>query len=445
MDTIISLILFFVTTLLPGLALAQKFYAGNLYSKLAISLGVGMAVVAGELFFYFFIFRFPASNWLYIFIFVQALMAFLYLLTKRSDLLKEEEELKQKNWQLKEKILAGFIGLLIVFSVLQAATKPPVAYDAMVIWSLRAKILLRDGRVDFNPDSYYFLASPHYQAYPWHVSLSEYWLRQVGGNEVAVNFIPLAYFLGIIFILYNALIGHIGKLRALIMVLICASLPLIFYHSFNTYADLILAYYVTVAGVLLMKWLKKKDSQLLILSAFFIGWSFFVKNEGIFYIFSWLVAMGVTLSLRHYKVSWPTIRNTLAALVLPLVGWLVFKFLFKLDISDTPLSFQWHGDVLRSFIYTLFIYNSWNIWWFIFGLTIITRWMVIWKEKQWWPLWTFFIVSFGSFAVLYFFTQRSEHALNFTAIGRTLIPLLPLSVILVGLAFRNSKASQEIV
>lgn len=439
MDSIIALILFFATTLLPGLAVAQRVYKGNLYSTVAISFGIGTAIVSGELFFYFFIFRFPASSWLYIFLFSQALIALIYLWVKRTEILNKESNADQKKWKLSEKVVASLIGVVILFSIVQAATKPAMAYDAMVIWSLRAKILIRDGHVNFNPDNYYFLASPYYQAYPWHVSLSEYWLRQLGGGEVVVNFIPLAYFLGIILILYGALITHIGRLKTLIIILAFVSLPLIFYHSFNTYADLMLGYYIAVASFLFLKWLEKKETGLLSLSAFFIGWSFFVKNEGVFYIISWLIATGVAFYLNKQKISWCSIRNTLGALILPLVGWVVFKCIFNLGISDSSLVLQWHPQVFISFVYTLFIFNSWNVWWFIVGATIITRWTLLWKEKKWWPLWLFFKISFLSFIVLYFFTQRSEHALNFTAIGRTMIPLIILSVIFVGLAFKDDK------
>ncbi len=436
LNTTITLLLYYFSILSVGWFLVSYFFSFPFYLKLALTYGFGSAVIAGELFFYFFIFRFPISFWLYLALFAQANLALLlswYYFKRRQRIVP----VKKQPWTILEKIITSFIVVIFLFSLANAITRPPLAYDAMTIWSLRAKILLRDGRIDFNPESYTYLNSPHYRSYPWQVSLSEYWLRQLGGNETAVNILPFGYYICLSLLLYYGTTCFVSRLRSLFLVLIYSSMPLIFYHSFTTYADLTLAYYVTAGAVFLLLWLIKQDRLFLFFSAIFMGWTLFVKNEGIFYIIGWCLALLVGYLLKQVNLSRKIIIYTLGSLVLPITAWLVFRVIYHLELSDSLLVISWHPQVFMTIIQTLFIDNSWNIWWFIFVLGILIKYNAIWRNRRFWPFWIFCLAAGGSFIVLYFFTQRAEHALNFTAIARTFIPLVSLSILAFSLALSD--------
>lgn len=426
-DIIIALLLYFFSILSIGWFFIDRYIKMPMYIKLALSYGLGIAIITGELFFYFFIFRLSVSPWLYGGIFFQASLAlFLGWLYKSKR--KKEMVLQKRPLITVEKITISLIIVIFLFSLGNALTKPPLAYDAMTIWSLRAKILLRDGQINFDEHSYIYLGSPHYRSYPWHVSLAEYWVRQLGSNEVGVNILPFGYFLSLGLIVYYGVSRHISRLKALWLVVFFSSMPLIFYHSFNTYADLTLAYYVSVGALFLMLWLKEKRVLFLVFSVGYTGWSLFVKNEGIFYIISLGLALLLAFLMKQAKISKKLLFYLLGSLLLPIMGWLVFRSMHHLPLSDSPLIISWHPKVLLSFVRTLFFDNNWNIWWFIFALGLITRYNIIWRNRQFWPFWTFFVMASGSFIMLYFFTQRAEHALNFTAIARTCISLIPVSI-----------------
>lgn len=279
----------------------------------------------------------------------------------------------------------------IFFSLFQAVVKPPVAYDAIANWSLRSKILVRDGKIDFDPLSERYLAVPATSSYPWHTSLSEYWLRKNGGGEIAVNFIPLTYFICIILALYYALSKKLNRFSSLVLVLLFSSMPLISYHSFNTYADLPLAYFVALAGILFFSWLEQKKSIILFFSAFFVGWGMFVKNDGIIPVIAWLFSLLLTWYLHKTIISWQQFLKALGFLFVPIIFWLGFKQVLHLNFSSFSLSNTFHPEILSSVVTTLFVHNSWNIWWFIFFGVIILKFKEVINDQHIWPILIFLV------------------------------------------------------
>lgn len=437
LDSIIAIILYSFTILPLGYWLLSRYLTVPVYMRWALAYGLGTLLLTGQLFIYFFICRWPVSWWLYGFLFLQAAIATGRLWFHRRRFFAPDKTALAKPWRGIDKVLGIVVAIVISASCLQAITRPPLGYDAMVIWSLRAKILLRDGRVDFNPQSYTYLSSPHYQFYPWHTSLAEYWLRQLGGGEEVVNLLPWGYFFTLLLLLYGYLVRYHQRSEALLLILFLSTMPLLFYHSFTTYADVPLAYYVTVAGLLWLWWLDEKNPLYLFLSALYIGASFFVKNEGIFFIFAWLLSVVIARPV----LSKRQLGKVATALLLPSVAWLVFRVIYHLPLDNTTLVVGWHPEVWTSLRTTFFVHNSWNIWWYLVVVTLVVRIRTIWRERQWWPWWSFFFGSIGSFLILYFFTQRSEHALNFTAIGRTSLALVPLSLLALSVAWRNKTSS----
>ncbi len=344
-DIIIALLLYLFSILPIGWFFVDRYIKMPMYIKLALSYGLGTAILTVELFFYFFIFRLSVSPWLYGIIFFQASLA-LFLGWLYQSRKKKETVLQKQPWTIIEKVIISLIIVIFLFSLGNALTKPPLAYDAMTIWSLRAKILLRDGQVNFDSNSYNYLGSPHYRSYPWHVSLAEYWLRQLGSNEVGVNILPFGYFLSLGLIIYYGVSRHLSRVKSLLLVAFFSSMPLIFYHSFNTYADLTLAYYVSVGALFLMLWLKEKKMIFLLFSAGYIGWALFVKNEGIFYIISLGFALFVAFLMKQIKISKKLLFYLLGSLLLPIMGWLIFRCVYHLQLSDSPLVISWHSKVL---------------------------------------------------------------------------------------------------
>ncbi len=434
MYNFLALFLYFLSILLPGFFLSSFVSIKKKYMLIALSYGLGSSLLASELFIYFFIFRLSFSFYVYILIFLQAGISLILLIKNK----KHNQKKVVTPWKPTEILLAALIMVCILFSVLQAVNKPPMTYDAIAHWSKRSKILLRDGNIDFNKTNDSYMAVPEKASYPWLTSLTEYWLRQLGGGEVLVNIIPLGYYISIILALYFCFIQKLNRFSSMALVFIFASMPLIFYHSFNTYADLPLSYFLLISMILLVQWLKDKTPVLLYFSGVFIGLGLFVKNEGIFAIIAWLLALILIKFLYRKGISIKLLCKALGFLVGSIILWLGFKQLLHLGLSSFSLSNNFHSEVFSSLATTLFVHNSWNIWWFIFLIIVILKLKYIYKNRELWPLCLFFLVLFILTISVFLFTEYYQYALNFSAIERTMIPLIPVSILLIGLVLKEN-------
>lgn len=434
LSTILTLAAFFASAWLPGWFLGRYMTIKSVYMRAVVAYGLGTALISGELFIYFFILKLQFSVWLFVIIFLQALLCLVLIFINKKKM-QPVETLVLKKWKPLELLVLSLIVVCILFVTLQAVVKPPIAFDALVNWSKKAKILQRDGSIDFNQKSDIYLAVPGNASYPWHSSLLEYWLRQLGGGDITVNIISLNYFIGIILSLYYFISQRLNKFNSLVLVLFFSSMPLISYHSFNLYADLILAFYVVMAVIIFIQWLETRNNNFLYYSAAFIGWGYFVKNDGLFPIIAWLLALGITWLVERKKISWKNILISFGFLIGPIIFWLGFKQ--SLSLSNSLANYQFHPEVMTSVISAFFVHNSWNVWWWLFILVIILKIKQIVTSSQYWPVWVFFISMCILINSVFFFTDYYQYALNYTAIERTLIPLIPVSIILAGLALQE--------
>ncbi len=435
-ESLLALVTYFACVLPVGWILVRFIPIQERYMRLALSYGLGTAILSLELFIYFFILRFNFSFYLFIFVFLQALICLiLWIYHKQKN---QPLHFNFKNFKLPETILVVLIGICVFFPALQATVKPTIAFDAIVNWSKRSKILLNDGKIDFNPLSDVYLAVPGNSTYPWHTSLLEYWLRQLGGGDIVVNFIPLSSFIGIIFVLYYFLSLRLSRLISLALVFFFTSMPLIAYHSINPYADLTLAFFVVTSLALFVQWLEKRTDIFLYFSAFFIGWGFFIKNDGIFSILAWLGALGVAWWLDKKSLSWKLLFKSLGFMIVPLVFWLGFRLVYNLGLHSLTSINNLHTEIFYPIIRSFFIFNNWNVWWYIFILIIILRFKSFRKNLTFLTVLSFFLLYLGAIIFTYLTSGYYQFALD----PRTFIALIPISVLLVGLALQeNNKVS----
>ncbi len=430
---LLALAAYALTVGIPGAALATRFRLPHraYYPPLAIALG--SALITGELFLYFVIGRGTFSPWLFVIAAVQALAAIVWLVATKRQAFQSRVIVPKLRWTT---IAVGLvIAAVLGSSLILAYVKPVAAFDAVTFWSLRSKILLHDGRVDFNPESFTYLAATSHRNYPWHVSLSEYWLRRLGASGGALNLIPWANAAALVWMMAAFLLRRLKPLFALGLVALFVSMPFVFYHSFNSYADLTLALYVAAAFICLAEWLRTGRRSLLILSALLIGWSFFVKNEGIFHILSW--AGGVIVAYLSARKKPATADAwTVAALLGPIAPWIIAKVYLGLGLRNTPAAPGWYPQAFEYIGQAFALVNNWNVWWYLFVGLLIIRWPAL-RRRSDWPLWAIFGLSVMITAVLYLVTENYRWALDHTALSRTMLPLMPLSVMLAGLLLQE--------
>ena len=430
-----AVLFFIVSTIFPGLAISTFLKRFNIgfFRSLAISYGLGSALVSLELLLYFVIARQHYSDFIFYFILAQALVSLLVIILKikwQEKIFIDFKKIKALSW-----VLACLIVVILFFSLVQSLGKPPVAFDSLAFWSMRAEILLKQGSVDFNHLSPTYLSALSHSNYPWHLSFMEYWFRLLGGSGGQFNLIAWLCFLSLVLLVADFSIKKLGQVRGLLFTLFLASQPLIFYHASNNYADLIIGYYVAIGLSFFFDWLDNNNEAYLFLSILFTSWTFSIKNYGSFYIGA--LGLGVLLAwfLKIKKVSFKKIIFAGLAL-LPIVPWILFKIFFKLNLRNTDPQSVWHPEALKEFITALFISGNWNIWWAIFIVAGLTLLFYLWREKRFWIGWIMFssviIILLGVFSL----TENYMWALDHTALSRSFIPLVPFSILLLVYSFK---------
>lgn len=432
--------LFFFSILLSGYLIVALFFNQEkkpLLFKLALAYGLGSFFIALQIFIWLFLPRldFYLSLFWLVLILENAL---LFFLIKRKKIKLFYKPKKNKKCASKELLIVSLILTQIIFIFGNALARPTAAYDSMAMWSLKAKILFYENKVDFNHENnFLYLGGANHRNYPWHIPLLQFWLHVNLGeyNDLKTNFIFVFYFLSILILIYYFLLNFIGRYKSLIFTFFLSSMPLIFYHGFNAYADLVLAFYILAGFGLFCFYLENNQKNYLFLSAIFWGAALFTKNEAIIFI----IALALSIFLYyHYKSL--KIKEVLGFFLLILacaLPWFIFHFIHELKISNVQNELGFHPEIMPKILNGLFTGMSWNIWWFIALLTILINFQKIIFNKNILFAWMFLALSFLGFFILYLFTQEYQFALNYTALLRNILVLTPVSLFVAGLAFQE--------
>lgn len=437
----LSIIAWIASIILPGLGLGAWLYPRRISGLrfLGLVFGFGSALLSLELFLYFVVFRLTAGPGLFWLAAVQVLAGGL-IFARRFPWTKQLARSGRSGGWLAW-LLGGLVALALLLSLLQALARPPVAFDSIAFWAMRGEMLRVEGRVDFDSQSPIYLSALSHRNYPWHLSLLEYWTRAVGVSGGAINLIAWSYFISLVLLVLDFCIKRLGRWQGLALAFLLATQPLLFYHASNNYADLIVGYYAAAGFIFFLEWLETKASASLLLAAALTGWTFSVKNYGSFYIIAFGFGLGLAWLLRLWR---PTVRSggtALLALTLPIAPIILFKGLLNLDLHNSPAAWVWRPDALQPFLTALFLDNNWNIWWVVFGVVFVLLLPAIRRQKELLVPWAMFGCLIAILMVIFTTTENYQWALDHTALPRSFIPLVPLSILLAAFSFRHARTA----
>jgi hypothetical protein len=460
---ILKFILFLISVYVPGYLLVRLLLAKQVNSRLkaiALAFGLGGLFITLQLFILLALCRLTVSNWIWLLFAVETLLL-LYWHYKKYGW-HCFASVKVKEFKLKEGILLLLIGLQALFSLSNCLARPIIAYDSLVLWTMRAKILFfNNNAMSFDSNSFYYLGGYWHNNYPWHSSLLQYWMSFVfkDFNELAINLIFWLFFMSVLLFLYTYLRDYIQRFYALLFTFFLASMPLFFYHSSNPYSDLPLSYFLLIAFVFLLKWLEHAKQQIeqttlkqtltnswLFWSGIFFGAAFLIKLDAIIFVLAALlivVAVFVWQSLLKTKQGWQQLGSFVIALILPNIFWIVFMISYHLGISNVAPGLGWHPQIWKQLIESFFLANNWNIWWFAFFTFSVIYIKVIWKHKDLFWGYVLLLVTVCGFVVLYLFTNQYEFVVNHTAVSRNVLLFVPLSVFLIARLFAYEPTETE--
>jgi 4-amino-4-deoxy-L-arabinose transferase-like glycosyltransferase len=420
----------------------------NFLFKLALAYGMGAALITLELFSIFFILKLKVNLTVF-YLFLMAESALLLYLIFKNKLNFRLPELKFNLPKIKISSIIIFILILIQIVLLSfnALARPPIAYDNLTMWQYKPKVLFYEKQINFNEQQSTYLGGGGHINYPWLSPMLSYWLYANLGefNDSAGNLINISYYLAILIIIYNFLKKYLSAAVSLIFVWLFSTMPLPFYHAYNGYADLILSFYLLLAFIFLFYWLETQAKKQLLIAGIFFSCALFTKNDALMFTLAGFLIILIKLFIVNKKFM-AGLKNSalyLLAIILPMLPWLFIKIKYHLAFSNVDPGIAYHGEVWQNIYWALFLNNSFNIWWFVVIISLAVNIIKIKKQNNLILAWLFLIFCFCGLTMLYLFTEEYRFAIDNTALSRNFLALIPISVALAAVSFRQIKPTSD--
>jgi|GEM_PF-6673415 len=331
---------------------------------------------------------------------------------------------------------------LICFSLLLALTNPVIAYDSLFVWSFRAKLWFYQQSVE--QQSILNFGSWH-NNYPWQISLLQYCLSLWLGyfSDTLVNLLSWFYYLTIAGLLYGQLRIWCSVERSLFWVAFYLSLPLVFVHSYQSYADLALSAYVLGAFIALEAyWHSAKLRDALIGSAL-LGLGFLVKLDALIISLASLGLMVLIRQMNWAKVKYSDIFKMIIVWILTASPWLAYLLYHNLGISNVAGSWQWQPEAVLALAWSLGVSLNWHLLWFVCLASLLAHWKLIIKDKNLWLSWLSLALVLAVLVLLYVFTNVGYFAINQTATSRNLLLIAPIAVLVIAKTWARVELDQR--
>ncbi|MEI6528859.1 MAG: hypothetical protein WCN88_00440 [Candidatus Falkowbacteria bacterium] len=446
---ILKIFLYFISLLVPGyLTLWCIKTRRPLANLLNLALGYGLGSFFVTLLYFTAVFWMhmaaSLSLWWLVCLIISLLSGF-FIFFRHGIQATETKNIKEIKTTKRQKII---ILIIIAFVVVNSVSlisstlvRPVATFDSLSMWSGKAKTLYFNNKLDFNPDSQYFLGGGGHNNYPWQIPLMQLGLSlNFGGyNDLYTNFIFLAFFIALLILVHSFLFRITNFYKATILTFFLFSLPLVFYHGFNSYADLALSFYITGSLIYLFKWLEFKNRADYYLSISFFAAAFFVKDAALLYLPAFFAIFFYQILKKEIK-KYECFRYFISSFCL-LLPWIFFKFMWNLSYSNSGsgLNMIFPVKLILSFLGSLFVSYSWNIWIFIAILVFIIKFKKIINDKLAFSAWIFVGISIISLILAFSFAAVSQYAYDQTALSRTMMPLIISSFLAVGFSLKENK------
>lgn len=221
--------------------------------------------------------------------------------------------------------LAAAAVLAVLLGALFAAATPP-AKDALVNWSLKARVLFHDGTLnsaDFQGQER-LLFHPNY---PLLVPLAEVFLFGVAGEacDQAAKLVASLGHAGVALLAYAFFARRTGRGFALVMATLIATIP----HFYRTdglyrfagsvpsgYGDPWFAALAAATCIIAAEWLETRSPRDAATAGLCLGLALFTKNEALPFALALAAGIGAAVLLaRRRGAPWPPARSVAAAVL----------------------------------------------------------------------------------------------------------------------------------
>jgi hypothetical protein len=322
------------------------------------------------------------------------------------------------------------LGCLLMALLVQVWSTVVINYDAVAVWALRVKILWfnQSGLFDANSASYWFNLSK--SNYPWHLSLLGWLETLIIGDykENWINVIPLLYFLGLLATVYSIAREKLERSWSLVVVILIASMSLVFYHASNFYADLPLTFAIGATILVWRQWLVNREKSTLYLTTVLGALTLSFKTEAL--VFIGLLALLTIVKLiidKSYKQLVQALA-LFAVICLPGYYWIINH---HLGLRNSAPGLGWHPQTIEPMLTGIFASQNWHLWWFLVLAFFMTAVAKLWRQVVYRYSLALAILMLVAILAIFLFTEAYIFAVGNETFSRTFMVMIPISVVIL--------------
>ncbi|MEZ5462445.1 hypothetical protein [Dokdonella sp.] len=349
----------------------------------------------------------------------------------------------------------------------EALLRPTFPWDAWSAWSVKPKAWFLIGHYVPYVSMQEWLANPDLPLrtaaiwdYPELLAWIEIWFASAAGgwNEPLINFAWTG-------VLASIGLASYGQWRAIglrpeqcmLLVYGLVSLPLLGAHvALAGYADLWLAAALGMAVLGWLRWMHDRAPGQLVLAGLFAATLPMIKLEGAV----WLAIFSsvVVLSMLPKRIRWWVVTAALLLALLGLalggfaipilgLGWVRASWGEVIVPALGALDLHWR-PVGRAMLSGLLTLPNWHLLWYLLPLAVALRWHVFQESRMARSLGAMLGLCALFLFVLFFFTEASTWAENYTSANRLILHIVPavfslLALLIVGFSLSNRDTPEQ--
>ncbi len=249
-----------------------------------------------------------------------------------------------------------------MYFLLQAFTHPVGDFDAIMIYNLRANFLFycgSDWHLAFSPLLFWSNLD-----YPLLVPCFTAWVWRLLNNNLDIVIIIQAIFFAeaTISLVFLALLKLKKNDEAYLAILGMYTIPFYFFITGNKYIDVYLSFYLFVAVMFLYFYdTKILPKSVLILAGIMLGFTAWIKNEGLYIALSIILSRALSVFLyrkKSLKQNFVVIFNESIPIIIGMIPGMIALLLFKFKIT----SHNWLFDTQSNFSLFMLLtdFHNWS-------------------------------------------------------------------------------------
>jgi len=335
--------------------------------------------------------------------------------------------------------------------------RPTFPWDAWAAWAIKPKswYLLGYGEKYVSASVWLAQADSALRTtvtwhYPTLLGWMQVWFASAAGewNEPMVNLPWVGIWIALLLATYAQLRElSLAPLRAMLATYVLGSLPLLNAHvALAGYADLWLAALFGMAVLVWLIWWQQRRPMQLI-AALALGLCLpAIKLEGAVWMacfFCIVFLAALPARPRRWLIIATILISALGLAIggfeLPLPGLGLVRITWgEIDIPGMgTLLLQWHS-VGREMFATLYSLPNWHLLWFVAPLIIVLRWREFLRHENIQLLGGLLLLCALFLFVLFFFTEASRWAEDFTSANRLIMHITPATITFLALLLRDA-------